>query len=142
MKKMDSRGAIYAVLPRLQFTSGVPDTKYELLLRLFRVRERVYQKDATIFMSGTSAAVFGALVAGRVQSTSFDFLGNKKIIAEYHAWECFAVTNVSCSIGEYAFDYVAAEPSRVLLFDITEIFQPTAAFAMSDRLLAAELMHN
>ena len=129
-------------LHRLQITSGIPEGKYSTVSRLFRVRKKEYPANTVIFTSGSYAAVFGTLISGRVQSVSYDFLGNKKIISEYHALECFAVTNVSSAIGNYPFDYIATEPSVVFLFDITNIFQCNSPFSAEDRLFAAELIQN
>ncbi len=142
MENNHNAAGIRDALCCLQITNSIPEDKYSTVSRLFHIRKKEYPADAAIFMSGSYAVVFGALISGRVQSVSYDFLGNKKIISEYHALECFAVTNVSSTIGNYPFDYIAAEPSVVLLFDITNIFQCNSPFSAEDRLFAAELIQN
>ncbi len=136
---MAERDDILAAIPRLQIMRDVPAERCAALAALFHVRLKRCPAGAAVFQSGASAAIFGVLLRGRVQSVHYDFLGNRFIITEHHGAESFGLGSVG---GTRAYDYIAAEASDVLLFDMTDVFSDTSPYPAADRLLAARLVHS
>lgn len=117
---------------------GIRREEIREMLGCLSARERMYQKDETIFRAGESVHEIGLVESGSVNIVVNFYWGGSHIFGHVTRGEIFAETYAAIPGKELLNDVVAAEPSTVLFLDLNKLLST----CQSDCAYHRRLIHN
>lgn len=112
---------ILDILKQCTLFDHIEEKNLSVMLRCLGAKERMYQKNETIFSEGETITQLGIVLSGAVQIIRVDYYGNRSILTELEPVQLFGESFACAGAKALPVSVVANENSQVLFIDVNRI---------------------
>ncbi|MBR7184272.1 MAG: Crp/Fnr family transcriptional regulator [Clostridia bacterium] len=109
------------ILRQCPLFAGIEEKDLLTMLSCLEARVVAFDKKYTVFAEGKPAKFIGIVLSGSVQIVRIDYYGNRSIIAEAEAGQCFGEAFACAEVQALPVTVIANEPCEVMLVDSRHI---------------------
>ena len=109
------------ILMRSPLFQGVAEDELLAMLRCLGIEGKHYVKQQYVYRAGDRISTIGLVLSGRIHSMRVDFWGNRNLLSTAEPGELFGEGWACSETAVVSADFVAAETSDVLFFNIQRV---------------------
>lgn len=121
MKNGQELQKYYAMLRNTPLFAGISEEDLDTMLSCLGATVRNYEKNEILLMAGTTVTNMGIVLAGSLNITKEDILGNRMIITEITEGELFGEIYACAGVVQSPVTVVATKPSKILYLAFSKL---------------------
>jgi len=130
------------ILSKCLLFKGLDEASIKALIGCISPKEKEFSKEQYIFNEEDNFSFIGILLSGALHLIRDDYWGNRNILARFEAPDIFGEAFVCAGVRKVPVSLLAAENSKVLLFDFNKVITTCSSACAFHTMLIKNMLSN